>query len=174
MSMATVDLTAEAELPIPLDFREALLPHPGLSIHDFLLHKTPTRSKDGSLQLKSAPDIFTASASYIQLDMAPFILSLPMPSCGQLSYLIHHAADASIKGHHSLIYPTSSGSDVKLPLWILELWREFHEVMDTQAEWRGATSWLTSKIQQESGINALVFQLSLSVHKTNLLGVYNV
>ena len=131
--------------PIPPIIRIQILPHPRLSIADFLRFPLPNQLPDSNFQ--NFASFWSSEAPNVVWDdfQSDALPDLPIPSTSMISSLLdlypQHASSSSILYTH--IGDLHGQSDARYPLWILTYWMEVSRLQQhVKRLWLKAKSFL--------------------------------
>jgi len=133
----TIDLTIEIFLPenikqdwIPLDGRS--VPH----LFQF------TQYSPQHMQYYNYPNLGQLLHEEAVVDFEPHILLQLGPPPSQLSDSYKDAIKAASLPIHSFTLVPISGHPVRLPIWVLDYWREIKHAMGYRCGWKSVLEWL--------------------------------
>ena len=142
-----------AQMSIPPKIRDTLLPNTALNVVDLCRFSIP-EDKNGP-ELHTLPDekLFSKTASMVTDGSVMFLQSLPMPTTPQLEILqarFNKCMESNAEnGIQSLLYSFGT-STLRLPLWVLDYWREANVILQQKLHWDPAVHWLKRRKQHEA------------------------
>jgi hypothetical protein len=145
MSSETIDLTIEAFLPE--DIKHEWIPLDGLSVpHLFQFTRYPPQHM-----------LYYEPPSLVQLLHEERVTNFDFGTLLQLGPPSPKLSDmykAAIKGAtlsiHSFTLVPVSGHSVRLPIWVLDYWREMKRAMGYRQNWKDVLEWLRGVSKSES------------------------
>ena len=75
------------------------------------------------------------------------LFATPLPPRVWLNVLETVLGDMWNSGMHSIIPPSSSNPDLRLPLWVVNFWNTAVEAAEQRDKWKSAQEWLLDRIQ---------------------------
>ncbi|KAG6847070.1 hypothetical protein H0H93_010349, partial [Arthromyces matolae] len=132
----------------------SILPYNTLNILDLL--KFPTPPLDTAPKLRSDDTIFSSRSSMIDSEVSVrALLKLPIPPLKDINHLLLRVETAIEKGLVSIDYEYNDGTNMKLPLWVLEYWKAIYDVVEAKTRWSSARNWLEQRAEGKQVIEML-------------------
>lgn len=135
-------------MSIPPEIAEILLPGNTLNVVDLSEFTIPPRINPPDLPSLSDTELFLTQSNFVKnKDGIAFLQGLSMPSLVHLQQVRKRLTNYSsslptLDVVQSLNYPFTPGQHLRLPLWVLDYWRQAYEVIEHQKRWSEAIKWL--------------------------------
>jgi hypothetical protein len=142
-----------AQMPIPPKIHDTLLPKADLNVVDLCRFSIPEDKNGPELHTLPNENLFSKTASMVTDGCVTFLQSLPMPTTPQLEILqarFDKCMESNTEnGIQSLLYSFGT-STLRLPLWVLDYWREANIILEQKLHWDPAVYWLKRRKQHEA------------------------
>jgi hypothetical protein len=136
---------------IPPDAHQYLLPHPDMSVMEFLKFRMPMIQPSTSF---TKPEQYFLAEAPNTIDLQ-VIQCLPMPPHSVVESLARSMAVGAVTQYQSIQCPhVSTAEGVKYPLWIVQYWVELISIRSIHLKWLKADESLQKQSKPHHGIPA--------------------
>lgn len=125
-------------LEVPQIIRTSL-PPPSTLVGEFIQWSPPFQS--GSLSFHANTEWFSKDIPHTDPNS---ILTRSIPPRAVLRDLNRAIGQVWLDGYHSVVDPRFEDGMERFPLWVLSLWTEVQELIESQNDWKRSIQWLDS------------------------------
>jgi len=148
MSSGVIDLTTE--IPLPKDIKENWIPLDGESVpHLFQFNQYPPQPMVYHHYHDLSQHLHEEEVTHFQ----PHTLLELGPPPTKLSDIYQAAVKAASYPVHSFTLVPISGDPVRLPIWVLDYWREIRRAVGYRQDWKKVLIWLRENSRSGSIFN---------------------
>ncbi|KAF8958078.1 hypothetical protein BDZ97DRAFT_1923979 [Flammula alnicola] len=135
-------------MSIPPEIAEIILPDSTLNVVDLSEFTIPPKTNPPDLPALPDTDLFSTQSNLVKSkDNIAFLQGLSMPSLIHIQQVQKRLTNYSShlptpNALQSLNYPITPTQNLRLPLWVLDYWRQVYQIVEHQKRWSEAIKWL--------------------------------